>query len=156
MVLEGARACPKQIRWPADSSGCRTKPLDRLHILRPGAGRRLGLVSQKPVSLTGSEGWGVGGGFAACCYMPERKCVRKFPLSRSPSAVLSVSVSPSCPCVVFLAGRRQRGEPTGATSVDALSGFTSFTRFAYLCETGRRQKGVFFSFFNLWLYSFGN
>lgn len=25
MVFEGARACPKQIRWPPDSSGCRTK-----------------------------------------------------------------------------------------------------------------------------------
>lgn len=56
MAFEGARACPKQIRWLPDSSGCLTKPPDRLHILRPGAGRRLGLVSQKPVSLTGCGG----------------------------------------------------------------------------------------------------
>lgn len=130
MVFEGARACPKQIRWPPDSSGCRTKPPDRLHILRPGAGRWLGLISQKPVSLKGC------GGVAACCYMPTRKCVRKFPLSRSLSAV-SVSVSPSCPCVVFLAGRR-RGKPSGARTLDAFSGFTSFTCFAHLYETDSR------------------
>lgn len=59
MAFEGARACPKQIRWPPDSSGRRTKPPDKLHILRLGTGRRLGLVSQKPVSLRGGGGGGL-------------------------------------------------------------------------------------------------
>lgn len=42
-----------------------------------------GLASSHKASVTHGEG----GGVAACCYMPRRKCVRKFPLSRSPSAV---------------------------------------------------------------------
>lgn len=80
-----------------------------------------GLASSHKSQCHSWEGGGGGrdGGVAACCYMPRRKCVRKFPLSRSPSAA-SVSVSSSCPCVVFLA-RRRREEAAGARTVNAFS-----------------------------------
>lgn len=147
MVFEGARACPKQIRWPPDSSGCRTKPPDRLHILKPGAGRRLGLVSQKPVSLTGC-----GGGLrrAATC---QRASVCESFLSHA-LRLLCPSVFPLRAHVLYFwpgggEGSHRAREPSTLSQASLVS------HVLLICMKRIEDKRLFF-FFNLRFYGFGN